>query len=433
MTRLALVALCLVASVPSLQARTLLFASRLIDGTGSRAHSGVTVIVDSGHIAEIVKGRLEPSADDEVIDLSGHTVLPGFIDLHVHLSGQFSKRTYLERFQLEPADLAFRSVAYAERTLMAGFTTVRNPGDSYNLTVSMRNAIAAGHIVGPRILTAAKAIATTGGHSDPTNGIASIFEPEAGPEEGVINGPWEAARAVRQRYKDGADFIKITATGGVLSVAKSGQNPQFTDEEMRAIVETAEDYGMHVAAHAHGVEGMQRAIRAGVRTIEHGTLMDDETIQLMLKHGTFLVPTLMPAEWALKKAETEGFFPEVVRQKALEIGPKSKDTLRRAHAAGVRIAFGTDCGVTPHGENAQEFALLIEAGMEPMEAIIAATRTAAEVLGMEDQIGILQSGMVADIVAVPGDPLEDITRLQAVDFVMKEGTVYRQSEPGDGR
>jgi len=316
-------------------------------------------------------------------------------------------------------------VVYAGRTLQAGFTTVRDLGDSYNLSVSLRNAIARGSVDGPRIFTAATAIATTGGHADPTNNTAELYRFPVGPEEGVINGAADAYRAVRQRYKEGADLIKITATGGVLSVAKSGQNPQFTLEEVEAIVAAAKDYGFHVAAHAHGAEGIRRAVIGGVRSIEHGTYMDDELMRLMKRHGTYYVPTITAGRWVAEKAKLPGFFPEIVRPKAEAIGPLIQQTFARALRAGVKIAFGTDTGVSAHGENAQEFVYMVEAGMTPMAAIRSATSVAAEVLDAGDDLGSVQAGRYADLVAVAGDPLADISLLREIDFVMKGGVVYR--------
>jgi len=242
----------------------------------------------------------------------------------------------------------------------------------------------------------------------------------------VVNGPAEAMEAVRQRYQDGADLIKITATGGVLSLAKSGLNPQFQDAELEAIVATAKDYGFMVAAHAHGAEGMKRAIRAGVTSIEHGTYMDEEVIRLMKEHGTWYVPTILAGRFVAEKAQIDGYFPDVVRPKAATIGPLIQETFARAYKSGVNIVFGTDCGVAPHGSNAREFELMVEAGMPPMEAIKSATSVAAGFLGIDDRVGTLKPGMLADVVAVPGDPLADVTVLQSVDFVMKEGEVYRR-------
>ncbi|MEE8278177.1 MAG: amidohydrolase family protein [Thermoanaerobaculia bacterium] len=408
-----------------LSARILIHAGRLIDGVSDRAVGEVTVVVEGDRIAAVEPGYLEAGPEDDVIDLRDLTVLPGLMDVHTHITSEFSEKSYLERFELEPADDAFRSVVYAERTLMAGFTTVRNLGDRYNVSVALRKAIEKGLVKGPRIFTAGKSLATTGGHADPTNGMHSFLRGDPGPKEGVVNGPAEAAKGVRQRYKEGADLIKITATGGVLSVAKSGLNPQFTDQELRAVVETARDYGFHVAAHAHGAEGMKRAIRAGVQSIEHGTYMDAEAMELMKQHDTFYVPTILAGVWVAEKAQVEGFFPEVVRSKAAAIGPQIQETFAQAYKAGVKIAFGTDTGVSAHGDNAREFRYMVEAGMPPMEAVQSATVVAAELLGLEDRLGSVEEGKIADLIAVRGDPLEDITRLEKVAFVMKEGVVYK--------
>ena len=428
-TRIASAGFCALAAVmivsTPVAARTLVHAGGLIDGTSDTARREVTIVVDADRISAVESGFTKPGEGDEVIDLRGSTVLPGLMDMHVHLSSEFSKDSYIERFQLDPADYAFRSVVYAERTLMAGFTTVRNPGDRDNVTIALRKAIDKGLVIGPRIFTAGKSLATTGGHADPTNGMSAYLRGDPGPKQGVINGSAEAAKAVRQRYKEGADFIKITATGGVLSVAKSGLNPQFSDEELQAVIRTAADYGFHVAAHCHGAEGMKRAVRAGVRSIEHGTYMDEEVMELMKQHDTYYVPTIMAGDWVAEKAEIDGFFPELVRPKAAAIGPVIQQTFGKAYRAGVKIAFGTDSGVSAHGDNGEEFALMVEAGMPAMEAIQSATMTTARLLEVSDELGSVEAGKIADLVAVEGDPLADITLLQQVSFVMKDGVVYK--------
>lgn len=406
-------------------ADTLVHAGRLIDGVSDQARTEVTVVIDGDRITAVEDGYLQPAADDTVIELKDSTLLPGFIDLHTHLSSEMSRDSYLREFTDNPGDIAFRMPGYAEVTLLAGFTTVRDLGDTGNLTVALRDAISRGDLPGPRIFTSAKSIATTGGHADPTNGFRADLMGAPTPRDGVINGPWEAYEAVRQRYKDGADLIKITATGGVLSTAKSGQNPQFSELELEAIVKAAKDYGFHVAAHAHGKEGMLRAVKAGVLTIEHGTYMDAEVMRAMKQHGAYLVPTLSAGMWVAEKAKIDGYFPEIVRPKAATIGPQIVDTFRRAYESGVAIAFGTDAAVSPHGENAKEFGYMVDAGMLPMEAIRSATSVAAKVLGEEDSIGSITPGRLADLVAVGGDPLADIRELEDVDFVMKEGKVYK--------
>jgi imidazolonepropionase-like amidohydrolase len=409
----------------SANADTLIHAGRLIDGESDSASMRMTIRVVGSRIAGIESGYTGAGEDDTVIDLTDDTVMPGLMDMHVHLTDQVSPQRRLNSFIKNEADYAIDAVMYAKRTLQAGFTVVRNLGDAFNVTIALRQAIEDGDVPGPRIFTAAKSIATTGGHADPTNGWADHLMGDPGPKEGVIDGVDDARKAVRQRYKDGADWIKITATGGVLSVAKSGQNPQFTDEELRAIVATARDYDLRVAAHAHGTEGMKRAVLAGVASIEHGTYMNDEVMRLMKKNGTYYVPTIIAGNWVAEKAKIDGFFPELVRPKAAAIGPVIKKTFAAAYEAGVLIVFGTDTGVSPHGENAKEFALMVEGGMPPMEAIQSATSVAARFLRIDDNHGTLQAGKQADIVAVPGDPLADITAMERVNFVMKAGQIYR--------
>lgn len=401
-------------------------AGKLITAKDNKVQESMTVIIDDNKISAIKSGFSQPGKEDTLIDLSNATVMPGLMDMHTHITMQFSATSYMNRFTKNPADYALIGTLYANRTLQAGFTTVRNLGDEYNVSVSLRNAINKGVVTGPRIYTAAKSIATTGGHADPTNGSAKLFMGDPGPEQGVANGVAELRKAVRQRYKDGADLIKITATGGVLSLAKNGQNPQFMNDELKAVVDTANDYGMTVAVHAHGKKGMERAIKAGVTSIEHGTYMDSETIALMKKYGTYYVPTILAGNWVAEKAKIDGFFPSVVRPKAAEIGPLIQKTFSNAYKAGVKIAYGTDTGVSEHGDNGGEFALMVEGGMPAIEAIRSATYHGAKLLRVDDELGTIEAGKLADLVAVQGDPLKDITLMTNISFVMKDGVVYKK-------
>ncbi len=410
-----------------LQAKTLIHAGRLFDGQSASLRTAVTVVVDGDRITGVSDGFAAAGPGDTVVDLRGATLLPGFIDLHVHLTIQQSGAAgYAEGFFLNPADVALRATTYARRTLDAGFTTVRDCGAGEKLNIALRDAAEKGWIASPRIV-AAGAVSTTGGHGDPTNGLALELQHLLdGGRTGVANGPDGLRAAVRQRYKDGADFVKIAATGGVLSLAKSGQAPLFTEEELRAVVETARDYGMKVAAHAHGSEGMLRAVRAGVHTIEHGTFMTDEIMAAMKERGTVYVPTISAGRFVAEKAKIEGYFPALVRPKAAAIGPQIQETFAKALEAGVKVAFGTDQGVAPHGDNALEFAYMVEAGMSPAAALRSATFDAARVLGLDAELGTIEPGKLADLVAVPGDPVADIRATTKVSFVMKGGVVHKR-------
>ncbi|MDO1502505.1 amidohydrolase family protein [Winogradskyella maritima] len=416
--------ICLLALSITAQS-TFIHCGKLIDTKSGKVLTEKTIIVKDGKIESVRDGyMITRRADDVIIDLKSKTVMPGLIDMHVHIESETSPGRYLEGYTLNEADMAFRSVKYAEITLMSGFTTVRDLGGS-GINVALKKATARGDVVGPRIFTAEKALATTGGHADPTNGSKATLMGDPGPKEGVVNGVEDAKKAVRQRYKNGADCIKITATGGVLSVAKNGQNPQFTIEEIKAITETAKDYGFHVAAHAHGDEGIQRAILGGVKTIEHGTLMSAETMELMKKYDVYLVPTISAGKFVSDKAKIDGYYPEVIVPKALNIGPKIQDMFGRAYKAGVGIAFGTDAAVFYHGDNGKEFGYMVEAGMPAMEAIQSATVTNAMIFNMEDQLGQIAEGFIADIIAVDDDPTKTINTMENVTFVMKEGKVYK--------
>ena len=407
-------------------AATLIHAGRVIDGLANQAMSERTIVIDGGRIVAIESGYRAPSVGDRVVDLKNSTLMPGLMDMHVHITSEYSRTSELDRFKKDGPDIALDGAMFAERTLQAGFTTVRDLGDGFRASIALRNAINAGKLAGPRIFAAGKSIATTGGHADPTNGWADhLGGANVGPLDGVVNGEEQAAQAVRQRYKEGSDLIKITATGGVLSVAKNGLNPQFTEEEIRSVVQTARDYDFKVAAHAHGAEGMKRAVRAGVDTIEHGTFMDDETIKLMKERGTYYVPTIAAGAWVFDRSKEEGFFPALVRPKAAMIGPQIQGTFAKAYKAGVKILFGTDTGVSAHGQNAREFVLMVESGMPAMEAIKSATSVSAKYLEIDDRLGSVEVGKVADLVAVPGDPIKDISAMQRVHFVMKDGVVHR--------
>ncbi|MBL7857659.1 MAG: amidohydrolase family protein [Cyclobacteriaceae bacterium] len=404
--------------------RSIIHCGNLIDGKTNDAQPQMTVVVEGNKIVLVEKGFTKPGASDKLIDLSKKTVMPGLIDMHVHLESETSKDQAIQRFTFNEADVAFRSTVFARKTLLAGFTTVRDLGGS-GVNNALRNAINQGLVVGPRIFSAGKSIATTGGHADPTNGYRKDLMGDPGPREGVINSPEDARQAVRQRYKDGSDLIKITATGGVLSIAKDGSGPQFTDEELKAIIETAKDYGMHTAAHAHGTEGMKRAVLAGITTIEHGTKMTEEVMDLMKEKGTFYVPTITAGKFVGEKAKEPGYYHPLVVPKALEIGPQIQTTFGKAYKRGVKIAFGTDAGVFPHGENGKEFTYMVEAGMPPIESIKSATVVNAGILGMSDKIGTIEPGKLADIVATDDNPLKNIKTMETVSFVMKDGVVYK--------
>jgi len=400
-------------------------AGKLFDSESGKFLNDMTLVVSGKKILDLKKGfQYSKNDSDIIIDLKDSTVMPGFIDLHVHIESEYNPEKYLNEFTAEESEIAFSSLKFAKRTLMAGFTTVRDLGGS-GVNISLRNAINRGEVDGPRIFTAGKAIGTTGGHADPTNGWKKSLAGNPGPKEGVVNGPDDARKAVRQRYKNGADVIKITATGGVMSIAKNGQNPQFTIEEIKAICETAKDYDMIVAAHAHGDEGIQRAVIGGVHTIEHGTLLSEKSMELMKEYGTYYVPTITAGKEVAAKAKIPGYYDELVVPKALAIGPKIQSTLEKAYKAGVNIAFGSDAGVFPHGMNAKEFRYMNEAGIPIIECLQAATIVNSKILSMGSELGQLKKGFIADIIATKNNPLDDISSLENIQFVMKEGTIYK--------
>ena len=421
-----IISLCFLFALFNVSAqKTYLHCGKLIDTEEGKVLTEKTVIIEGNQIIAVENGFLNTkSKEDQIIDLRSKTVMPGLIDMHVHLEMQTSPTNYIERYTNNPADIAFKAARYAKTTLLAGFTCVRDLGGT-GVNIALRKAIDKGTTKGPRIFTSGKSIGTTGGHADPTNGSKLALMGDPGPKEGVINSAADARKAVRQRYKNGADLIKITATGGVLSVAKNGQNPQFTIEEIKAITSTAEDYEMHVAAHAHGDEGMRRAILGGVKTIEHGTLMSEATMELMIEHNAFLVPTITAGKEVTEKAGIPGYYPEIIVPKALEIGPKIQSTFSKAYKKGVPIAFGTDAGVFYHGINGKEFGYMVDAGMPAMEALIAATMTNAKLLKMDKKIGSIEVGKLADIIAVDEDPTKNIGTMEHVNFVMKDGKIYK--------
>lgn len=387
------------------------------------------VLVEGDQISEVATGgraqTLLEGGADEMIDLADRFVLPGLIDCHTHITGEMSEDYSLDFVKDSEADTALKGALYARRTLEAGFTTIRNVGSHGDAAFALRNAIDEGMIPGPRILVAGRSITPTGGHGD-VHGYREDLLPIPTHFQGVADGVDGVRRAVRAQVKRGADLIKITATGGVLSATAAGTGQQFFQDELDAIVATAHMLGRKVAAHAHGADGLDAALRAGVDSIEHGSFLDDESIELMKKTGAHLVPTLLAGRTVVDVAENNpDQFPPAVRVKAMRVGPVMMGSLGKAYDAGVRIAFGTDSGVSPHGENAREFALMVEAGMPPIDAIRSATIDAADLCGLSDEIGTIEAGKSADLIAVDADPTADVTELEQVVFVMFRGEVEK--------
>jgi imidazolonepropionase-like amidohydrolase len=406
---------------PTLKA---LHCGHFIDTSAGKTLGATTIVVEGTRVREVSSGTQTPPGAVE-IDLLGQTCMPGLIDSHTHLTSETSPTQYVDQFHWNIADYAVRSTVYARRTLLAGFTTVRNVGDQANESVALRNAINAGIIPGPRIFTAGQAMGSTGGHADPTNGYRTDLAGDPGPASGIINSPEDAVKAVRLHYKAGDDLIKIMPSGGVLDESASGDNAQLTLEEIRAVVATAHDYGFTVAAHAHGAEAIRRAVLGGVDSIEHGTYMDPEDMKLMVEHGTWYVPTIIAGDFVARQSKVPGYYPPQVAAKAAAIGPLIMGTAGRAYKAHVKIAFGTDAAVYPHGQNAHEFELMVQAGMPPMFTLQAATINAAQLLKHDKDLGTVAAGKIADVVAVPGDPIADISLMKQVSFVMKDGVVYK--------
>ena len=389
------------------------------------------VVVDGSTIQAAGKGSAIPE-NARILDFGDATISPGFIDAHTHLSspdGGDYRQALLNGLQMPIAELALRASENARKTLMVGITTVRDVGSRDFIDVGLRNAINAGKIVGPRMLVSVHAIGATGGHCDGQAGFRfGLFGPEAGPAEGVINGAEDARRAVRLNHKYGADVIKTCATGGVLSLTDDVDTPQLTQEELNAIVDEAHALRRKTAAHAHGAEGAKRAIRAGIDSIEHGTFLDDEALEMMKARGTVLIPTLMATQGG-REALGKGVYPPVIEAKmTVAIGAISQ-TVRRAIAKGVKVGMGTDAAVYPHGRNPEEFHMLVDLGMKPIEALRAGTSLDAELLGLAAKLGTLESGKLADIVVIPGDPTENIRQTEKVVFVMKEGVIYKNDKP----
>ncbi|MBL8760630.1 MAG: amidohydrolase family protein [Phycisphaerae bacterium] len=405
----------------------------LLDVPGTPAKKNVTLVVKNGAVDSVLTGldakaSIPAGASSEELNLSDQFVLPGLIDCHVHLAMEFTPDMRLRMLAENEVDSAFRSVMFAKKNLMAGFTTVRDLGAGGEVVVKLRDAINRGDVVGPRIIAAGKAISVTGGHGDPTNGVRSDVFGLAGAEDGVADGADECRKAVRNQVKLGADCIKLTATGGVLSPSSAGLAQHFFDDELKAIVETAHAMGRKAAAHAHGVDGINAALRAGVDSIEHGTYLDDESVRLFKEKGAYLVPTLLAGETVSANAKVPGYYLKVVADKAAIVGPRMLEMFRKAHGGGVKIAFGTDTGVSTHGENAREFGLMVKGGMTPEQAIISATITAAELCGMSRLVGTLEPGKRADLISVRGDPRADVTLLERVGAIVKDGAVVRGAD-----
>ena len=411
---------------PAAAQDVVIHAGRLIDGVSKSERSNVSIVIHDDRIVRIEPGFVTPEGA-EIIDLSKSTVLPGLIDCHVHITGQFDGGNPVAEAVTETRfDSAVKSTTYARNTLLAGFTSVRDVGADADVVIALKKAIAKGIVEGPRMWVAGPSLGPTGGHEDAANGMdPELLDPTW--TANVVDSPYDGRRIVRELHRKGADLIKIMPSGGVLSIGDDPKRQLMADDEIAEIVKTAHNLGMKVAAHAHGEGAINAAVRLGVDSIEHGTYADVASYKLMKEHGTYLVPTLLIGQAVadVAKAHPEQLNPSSAK-KALETVPRMRQNLHDAYAAGVKIAFGTDQSLVPHGQNAREFALMVKAGMTPMDAIVAATGSAADLIGDTNDIGSVRPGRYADIVAVDGDPLKDVTVLEHVAFVMKGGTVYKE-------
>jgi len=415
------------ASTLAVGQKTYIHCGNLIDGISNTPKSKMTIVVENDKIIAIQDGFPEGTENDRVINMKDKTVLPGLIDCHVHLEAEITKSAMIDALQNTDADIAYIAAVNAKKMLLAGFTTVRDLGGS-GVNISLRKAIDKGLTDGPTLYTAGRAISASGGHMDYTDGFRSdIFIRRPDPAMGVADGKDELIKAVRLQFKQGSDVIKIASTGGVLDLSKDGTGAQYSVEEIKAVVETAKDYGLKVACHAHGAEGIKRAIVAGVTSIEHGTFVDQECLALAKSHGTWYVPTLTAGHAVSDSARVPGLYPPVIAQKALEIGPQMERTFSKAYKSGIKIAFGTDAGVFSYDKGYLEFSYMVLAGMPPMEALKTATSSAATLLGISEKTGTITPGKLADIVAVDGDPLQDIKAIGNVKFVMKHGKIYKNN------
>jgi imidazolonepropionase-like amidohydrolase len=410
---------------------TLIHCGHLIAVPGQPTQNEMTIVVIDDRIDRVISGyatadQLDLDPNTQTIDLKDHWVTPGLIDCHTHLTGNNHNAAERMRRRLTETEAhsAIDGVANAHKTIMAGFTTVRNVGSPGSVALALRDRINQGVVPGPRMFVSGPAVSVTGGHGDPTNSLSPVLRPELSEHLAPADGPAEARKAVRARVREGVDLIKITATGGVLSPTAAGVEQQFFDDELESIVQAARMMGRKVAAHAHGSEGINAALRAGVHSIEHGSYLNDESIDLFRKTGAYLVPTIHAGKFVEEKAKIDGYFPPAVREKAAAVGPIIQDAFGRAYKAGVNIAFGTDVGVGAHGTNALEFVYMHEAGMTPEDCLISATINAAKLIGVEDQLGTLEPGKYADLIAVPLDPMGDVQAYQFVNFVMKGGEVF---------